>query len=138
MRWIYLHRNDTAAQAISLWLATNSGIWNCGKNSVGEQRQYASADLRWSDDDAIGFWRWLRRYDDMLQTFLDSRKHLRLTYEEVVSDPRGCVHRILDYIGAPGHAGQNLEIQLAKLEHPRKAEWTNRLKLLLRSSGCPV
>lgn len=123
--YVHLSREDRLAQAVSLVLAQQTGLWH--RNADGSVRQGTAegstpvydrsaidAELRSLDHEA-GIWAaWFEAADI---------EPLHVTYEQLAADPAGHAQRVLDALGReaivppPG---------TARLADSTNAEWTAR------------
>lgn len=91
-RFVLLMREDTIAQAASLALAERTGVWVDTGRSAAQAPRYSrahveSARVRLEQESA----QW--------QRFLAGEDVLRLTYEDLIDDPRGAVAMVLQHLG---------------------------------------
>jgi trehalose 2-sulfotransferase len=101
--FVHLRRNDLVAQAVSLVLAGQTGIWH--KNADGSAREIDSdgaepiydeqriaAELRMLEVEAEGWETWFES---------QSISPVRLTYEDLAADPAKALTDVLEAIGRP-------------------------------------
>jgi LPS sulfotransferase NodH len=129
--FIYLRRRDILAQAVSLTLATSTGIYHNPSGSAGHRpdelaKRFASREETFS---AIRRW-WchLMNYECSaeVQLLLRGIRPMRIYYEDIVADPMGAVGRVREFCGVPPTIGgppssnytpvsSELNVELAKL-----------------------
>jgi LPS sulfotransferase NodH len=137
--FVYLRRRGILAQAISLLLATESGLFhNPGGDAPRAQEEIAARLV--SAEAAFGsirrWWGHLLNYECLTEVQLAIRgiRPLRLYYEDIVGDPAGTVTRVLAHCGVPhGDADPPssahqpvrgaLNDELARLFRTREAEF---------------
>ena len=120
-RFVWIHRRDTARQAVSLWKALQTQEWRRDSDEdIGERGlrfSFAAVDhLKLRIDEHNAAW----------QSFFEGcgLEPLEVTYEELVDDYEGTLIRILDGIGVPvpenfGVAGPRMRRQADELSE----EW---------------
>jgi LPS sulfotransferase NodH len=137
--FVYLRRKDILAQAISLLLATQSGVFhNAGDGPSRSQADVAERLVSVEVTLAAirSWWGHLLNYECLAEVQLAIRgiRPLRLYYEDIVGDPAGTVARVLAHCGVsqeganpPNSAHQPvrgaLNDELAQLFRTREAEF---------------
>ena len=128
-RYIHLYREDRIAQAVSLVLAKQTGLWH--KNADGtireqtgepEQAVYShdqiAAELAMLEQEAKGWGSW----------FADNQiSPLQLSYESLVAEPSTSLHTILDHLDLPSTT--NATVSMQKLAGELNQEWARRFRL---------
>jgi trehalose 2-sulfotransferase len=104
-RYVWVRRDDTVRQAVSLWRAMQTRFWRAKLDPPvarpgGPEPQYSFAALRHlarqlADDDAG----WQRFFAELRGPVLV------LTYEEIAADLASMVRRTLEHIGVPPPGG---------------------------------
>jgi LPS sulfotransferase NodH len=104
LRHVFLHRTDTARQAISYQRAAATQAW-FATDHAGDRPVVSQPDLqqvRWFEDVLVQHRESWRRY------FADAGvTPLEIRYEELAGDPHGTVARVLAFLGLP-HPGTTL------------------------------
>ncbi len=137
----YLRRKDILAQAISLLLATETGLFH---NPTGDASTSASqiAERLVSAEATFAairrWWGHLQNYECLTEVQLAIRgiRPLRLYYEYLAADPPGTVARVLDLCGIQREAAEEprssykpvrseLNDELARLFRIREAEFVS-------------
>lgn len=115
--WVY--RDDIIAQAVSWYMAINSGKWT----SLNEQKRpypdYHFDYIAW-------FVAKIKSYNERTQYFVQSsglEYRARISYESIASDTEGALRAILNT-----DKSFSLKPTLKRQEHPLKAEFIGRFK----------
>jgi trehalose 2-sulfotransferase len=101
--WVYLHRVDTARQAISWYRALKSEVWRKESREASTMATEVDPDwarVRWLDDVAQSH---DRRWRHFFAT--NAIDPLVIAYEEVRADVVSVVRRILEVVGVEEPAG---------------------------------
>jgi LPS sulfotransferase NodH len=130
-RYVYLHRRDSAAQAVSFYRAARSGLWfqPAGDASDAVAERLAASRLPPSDDE----WAYVRFLEDRvtegneawLGFFEDNAiLPLEIAYEDFAADYSGTLGRVVEYVGA-GIAADvaHLTPALVRQADERNAAW---------------
>lgn len=142
-RFVYLRRKDILAQAISLLLATQSGVFhNAGDEPLRSQPDIAERLVSVEATFATirSWWGHLMNYECLAEVQLAIRgiHPLRLYYEDIVGDPAGTVARVFALCDVsqqdanpPSSAHKPvrsaLNDQLARLFRTRQAEFVRTM-----------
>lgn len=108
--FVYLRRRDILAQAISLLLATETGVYHNPTGGAGEA-QTGAADRLVSPEKTFAtirrWWGHLMNYECQaeIQFAIRGIRPLRLTYEDIVGDPPGTVQQVREFCAIPPEAG---------------------------------
>ena len=126
--FVHLSRVDKVAQAVSLVLAAQTGLWH--RNADGSERERAAphaeprydhdqiaAQLRILEAEAVGWSQWFESV---------GVSPLALTYEELADDPTSSQARVLDYIGSAGPP--SLGPSTSKLATELNEDWAARFR----------
>jgi LPS sulfotransferase NodH len=102
-RFVWVRREDTVRQAVSLWRAMQTQSWRAENEPATGEPQYSYAALRHLVE-------LLAAHDRAWEGFFGDTEHvLTLTYEEIASDIGDAVERTLAHIGvAPDAAADAL------------------------------
>jgi LPS sulfotransferase NodH len=94
-RYVWVRRQDTVRQAISLWRALQTQSWRDeGTGDGGTHAEYSFSALRHLVD-------LLAEHDAAWARFFADRPVLELTYEEIASDLPRALERTLAHVGIP-------------------------------------
>lgn len=130
LRFIYLTRRDTAAQAVSLYLATESNVFHT--NVSHEQSELSRLDEVTYSFAGVKKWHQhiLTQERGWREYFLTNKIiPIYITYEELVADTADVLRRIADYldVSLEGVQLSNKSI-FKKLGDRRNGEWAARFK----------
>ncbi len=128
--FIYLRRDDVLAQAVSLHRAVQSGLWHKAPDGTEIERQSdpqdpvydrdtLSATIAGFEEDARGWRTWFTA---------EGIKPLELSYDALARDPLGMLQDVLEYLGLPEEAAEDVDVPTAKLADAVNAEWIARYK----------
>lgn len=108
--FVYLRRRDILAQAVSLTLATRTGVFHNpdGSRSIDADQAARLLEDPGTFDDLRHWWGHLMNYECLaeVQLLLRRIEPLRLYYEDVVQDPAGAVARVKQFCAIPDDAGE--------------------------------
>ncbi len=143
-QFAYLRRKDILAQAISLLLATETGVFH-NRTGDGETAPTRIAEQLVSADTTFtGIRRWWGHFQNYeclteVQFAIRGIRPLRLYYEDLVADPPGTIARVLelcdmraDAAGPPQSSYKpvrsELNDELARLFRTREAEFVRTME----------
>ena len=127
-RFVYLSRDDRVAQAVSLVLANQSGLWHRHADGSERERSAPPAPPRYDDDEinaalclldaeAVGWSAWFDEGEIV---------PLAITYEELAANPSATLVRVIEHVG--GCATTPIETRTSKLATKLNAEWSARFR----------
>lgn len=130
LRFIYLSREDSVAQAVSLLRAQSSGLWHLGADGSEVERTAPQRDGGYDpkaiaettarvDGDKAGWDAWFAA---------TGLSPLRLGYETLAADPQACLARVLAYLDLPTAQAAQIATPLAKLADQETEDWIARYK----------
>lgn len=130
LKFIHLSRTDRVAQAVSLTIAEQSGLWHRNADGTVLEQTKALTDPIYDHDaiareydgltvEAAGWARWFER--------INFTPH-RVTYETLAADPQNAVAAILGHIGLDPLIAQSLQPGTAKLGNRINREWASRFR----------
>jgi LPS sulfotransferase NodH len=119
LRLVHLRREDTVAQAVSWTRAEQTGYWQLGDDRHAPPRM----DLDRIDATVRG----IRAHERAWSDWFDGQgvQPLRVTYEELVRDPGGTVHRILAHLSVDAPPGWDPRSPHEKQADKLNAAWTD-------------
>jgi trehalose 2-sulfotransferase len=116
-RFVWVRRQDTVRQAVSLWRAMQTQSWRAENDPVTGEPQYSYAALRHLVE-------LLEGHDRAWERSLSAKEHvLTLTYEEIASDIGDAVARTLAHIGVPPDAAADVLPTMRRQADERSDEW---------------
>jgi LPS sulfotransferase NodH len=116
-RFVWVRREDTVRQAVSLWRAMQTQSWRAENDPATGEPQYSYAALRHLVELLIA-------HDRAWERFLADRANvLTLTYEEIASDIADAVARTLGHIGIAPDAAVHALPTMRRQADERSAEW---------------
>lgn len=127
-RFIYLHRADKVAQAVSLVRAGQSGLWHRNADGSELERTAPAQPLQYDHTAIAQEVATVTAYDTAWETWFAEQaiKPLRLDYDILSEDPQGAVLRVLSYLALP--KGAPVAPAVARLSDSISAEWIDRFK----------
>ncbi|WP_147109917.1 Stf0 family sulfotransferase [Tateyamaria sp. syn59] len=127
-RYLYLHRTDKLAQAVSLVRASQSGLWH--RNADGsELERTAPPQTPTYDQDAIATeLATAKTYDTEWETWFtrEGITPFRLDYDRLAADPHATLARVLNHLDLPPVTLSAPAV--AKLADDINADWIARFK----------
>ena len=116
-RFVWVRRQDTVRQAVSLWRAMQTQSWRAENEPAAGEPRYSYTALRHLIE-------LLESYDRAWERFLAGKQHvLTLTYEEIASDIGGAVERTLTHIGLAPDAAVDALPTMRRQADQRSDEW---------------
>lgn len=127
--YIHLSRSDKIAQAVSLAVATQTGLWHV--NADGSEKQRAkphqqpvysnsaiASQLKMIEDEADGWEKW---FDENQIT------PLRISYEELAENPLQTFDYVMSYLGCKPSIRP--KVRTGKMSSDINQEWRERFKV---------
>lgn len=137
VRFVYLHRDDVLAQAVSWLRAEQTGTWYIGGHGeIGG----GAAGGRSPHYDASGIDRWMRtirEHNAAWQAWFAAtgiRPHT-VRYEDLDADPGAVVRGILDFLGLALPEGRTLRAWHSRQADALNAEWMARYRATHPEAG---
>jgi LPS sulfotransferase NodH len=128
-RYVFMTREDSLAQAVSWWKSITTGKWIDGETASGEPT---------FDADGIGErLRQIEAHNQAWQHWFEANRvePLRLTYEQLVSDPAREARRILEFVGVDVPAGFAIAPRTEVQADALNRQWIKRYRELESRSG---
>jgi LPS sulfotransferase NodH len=118
-RFVWVRREDTVRQAVSLWRAMQTQSWRAENEPAAGEPQYSYAALRHLVELLVA-------HDRAWDRFLGGKEHvLTLTYEEIASDIGDAVGRTLAHIGIAPDAAVGALPTMRRQADQRSDEWAD-------------
>lgn len=136
VRFVYLHRDDLLAQAVSWLRAEQTGVWYLGgKGEIsGGGGQFAGDRPRFDRDAVTRIMRTIEEHNAGWERWFVAygiQPH-RIRYEDLSADPQAVTHGVLDHLGL-GHtlpAGRQVTPSHHRQADRLNEEWVVRYRLL--------
>jgi LPS sulfotransferase NodH len=134
--FVYLHRRDSARQALSFYRASRSGRWFMPNDEPGaEETPAVAADRREPEDVEWGYVRHLEdfviRHNEEWLGFFEVNEIVpfEVAYEDFAADYAGTMGRLLEYVGAGTVAdAASMTPRLTKQADDLTEAWLERYK----------
>lgn len=128
VRFVYLTRRDLLEQAISEYIAEQSGIWHRDADGrpYGSSKVKETEEVGYDETAILGIVDRLVAMQHSWERFfvLYGIEPLRISYEELCSDAGGCVARVAGFLGVPWVGSTSLtEAATSKLADGRTDAW---------------
>ena len=126
--WVFIHRKDLVAQAVSLYRARKTGTWHSGKKGLAKVR---TPDYAF--DEILACYNSLLRMIGQIELFITRHRLnvLRLLYEDFTGSPEGAVEAICRHTGIqppPGVFNVPEERTLQQLRNKITEEYALRFR----------
>jgi LPS sulfotransferase NodH len=116
-RFVWVRRQDTVRQAVSLWRAMQTQSWRAENEPATGEPQYSYAALRHLVE-------LLEAHDRAWEQFLAAKQRvLTLSYEQIASDIGDAVRRTLAHIGVAPDAAVDALPTMRRQADQRSDEW---------------
>lgn len=132
-KFVYLTRDDIAAQAVSEFLAEESGVWH--RDSSGSVYRSKAikevSGVAFDERRIMEIVSYLEQSQQSWEAFfaLYAIEPLRISYEEVCSDANDVVARIARHLGIEWVGNVSLErAATSKMSDHRSAEWAEHIR----------
>ncbi len=101
LKLIYLVREDKYSQAVSAYVAHQTGIWHANNNQALETQQLKAQDIEYNFESIHQFYTEILKEENRLSTLLDELKipSLRVNYEMLVENPCQVMTDVSQYLG---------------------------------------
>ncbi|WP_255945772.1 Stf0 family sulfotransferase [Streptomyces odontomachi] len=136
-RFVYLHRDDILAQAVSWLRAEQTGTWYIGGHGEIGGGAAGGGSPRF---DAAGIDRWIRtirEHNAAWQAWFAAtgiRPHT-VRYEDLAADPAAVVRGILDFLGLALPEGRGVRAWHRRQADGLNAAWMERYRAMYRGDG---
>ena len=123
LRWVHVERDDTLAQAISLWRAVQTAQWRAEDRDAGGEPVFhagAIAHLKARQEAHTAAWRaWFAER---------GIEPLEIAYESFVRDPEPTIRRVLEHIGVAAEGVEIPHPPMQRQADARSQEWVDRFR----------
>ncbi len=124
LKVIYLTRNDFIKQGISLYKAVISEYYHAHQNSA--QAKFVSYDVSQIKQWILNILHQEYYWENMFKQ--EDIKPLRITYEELVADPKDCVKKIVTYVGAGDNFGLPAQTKHQKISDSSSKDFYDKFQ----------
>ena len=127
-RFVHLSRSDRVAQAVSLVLARQTGLWHRHADGSERERSAPPGPPRYDHDEIKAALSVLDEEAIRWSTWFDEHEvvPLAITYEQLAEKPGDTLLRVIEHVG--GHATQPVAMRTSKLATTLNAEWSARFR----------
>ena len=122
VRFVFLRRADTVAQAVSWTRAEQTQYWHPGDAAVGEPTYSFNEVRRWHlmiGEHNAAWQDWFRRHD---------LKPLELWYEDLAANPTATVRALLSSLGLPSPPDAQIVARDRRQADQTNADWVARYR----------
>jgi trehalose 2-sulfotransferase len=133
LKFVFLTRDDLAAQAVSAFLAEETGIWHRDQQGLPwysvPREEHAS--IEFDEDRILAILDHFVRMGQAWERFFarSSVAPLHVTYERFCADPQGVVRDVAEYLGVKWKGDVSMSMAVtSKLGDERSQGWTERIR----------
>lgn len=133
-RFVYLHREDVLAQAVSWHRAEQTNVWH---QTDREEPKQPAREPRFDFDEIRGLVRTIEEHNAAWRAWFASvgiQPHT-VRYEDLDADPVGVAGEVLDFLGLELPPGRPIETRHRRLADELNAYWIDRYRAELKA-GC--
>lgn len=135
--FIHLTRKDKIAQAVSFVKATQSGLWHRSADGTELERLSEPRDPAYDAEQIASHFQQMNTYEEEWARWFSAERiePLRITYDELSSDPEAVLIRIFDALGFEHAAVRGIAPPVARLSDATNREWIDRFAMELREGN---
>lgn len=125
--FVYLHRDDVLAQAVSWYRAEQTNVWH---RTDQEDANQPEEEPRFDFDQICKFVQMIEEHNSAWRSWFASvgvRPHT-VRYEDLDADPVGAACEILDFLGQELPPGQRINTRHRRLADELSALWIDRYR----------
>ena len=125
--FIYLHRDDVLAQAVSWHRAEQSNVWH---QTDQEESKQPEQEPRFDFDQICKLVQTIEEHNSAWRAWFDSvgiQPHM-VRYEDLDADPVGAACEILDFLGLELPPGRLIKARHRRLADGLNAQWIDRYR----------
>jgi LPS sulfotransferase NodH len=129
-RFVYLHRADVVAQAVSWLRAEQTGTWYLGGNGEISGTVHAGRAPSYDRDRITELVHLIGEHNAAWEAWFASAgvEPYRLRYEQLTADPAATVHDILRFLGLRLPAGHTIAARHRRQADDLNHRWANRYR----------
>ena len=123
--FIYLHRDDVLAQAVSWHRAEQTNVWH---QTDQEESKQAGQEPRFDFDQICKFVQMIEEHNSAWRAWFDSVgiQPYMVRYEDLDADPVGVACEILDFLGLKLPTGRLIKTRQRRLADELNTQWIAR------------
>ena len=126
-RFIYLHRDDVLAQAVSWHRAEQTNVWH---QTDQEEPKQPEQEPRFDFDEIRKLVQTIEEHNSAWRAWFASvgiQPHI-VRYEDLDADPVGIACEVLDFLGLKLPSGRQIKARHRRLADALNAEWIDRYR----------
>ncbi|MEP3279923.1 MAG: Stf0 family sulfotransferase [Stappiaceae bacterium] len=126
--YIHLTRSDKVAQAVSLVMATQTGLWHKASDGTELERTAPPQEPTYNADEIAGHVAELKSYDGDWEQWFEQQRidPIRVSYEELSANPGDTLRQILMRLGLDPEMAKGISPGVAKLADETSRSWVER------------
>lgn len=130
MKFIHLSRQDKVAQAVSLAMASQTGLWHRRADGTELERTQAHTDPVYDCDQIAAEHNEVTQGDIAWRRWFTANKiaPLSISYEGLAADPSGTLAQVLAFLHRDTQAASGIQPGTAKLASSTSDEWAARFR----------
>ncbi len=130
LKFIHLSRDDKVAEAVSLAMAAQTGLWHKNADGTELERLAPHQDPVYDHDLIASEYAEVTEGDAAWQHWFATNNitPCRISYENLSADPAGNLFKILDFLGLDSSAARGITPGTAKLATPLSQTWAARFR----------
>lgn len=130
LRFIHLSRADKVAEAVSLTIAHQTGLWHRHADGSERERSGPAADPVYDAEMIMQEYQGVTAGDSAWRNWFDAHniQPHRLNYEAFVAEPVGQLAAILRFLDLNPDAAKSVTPMTSKLATPLSTQWASRFR----------
>ena len=129
LKFIRLTRTDKLAQAISLVIAEQTGLWHRNADGTEYERLAPPAPPKFDRPSIEAAVERFKGYDNDWEEWFSQQaiEPLHLNYEALAADPKSVLAHVLGYLGLPESSADTIEVPMQRLSNAVTENWLERM-----------
>lgn len=130
LRYVYLHRADKLAQAVSCVIAEQTGLWHAAPDGREIERSAPPAEPVYDRARLAAQLAQMEGWDRLWEAWFAAQgvEPLRLCYDGLSADPRGTLAELLRALGRDPAAALGVSVATRKLADAVNRDWVRRYR----------